>query len=49
MYEIENIDNLNIVTIAVNRKKYFEKYRDKNFKKKYKELKKVTPVMHFEA
>ena len=49
MYEIENIDNLNMVTIAVNPKEYFEKYRDQSFNKKHKGLKKDTPVMHFEA
>ena len=49
LYEIENIENPNIVTTAVNLKEYFEKYRDKSFNKKHKGLKKDTPGMHFEA
>ena len=28
LYEIENIDNPNLVTIAINPKEYFEKYKD---------------------
>ena len=40
LYEIESIDNPNIVTIPVNLKKYFEKYWDKSFSKKHKGLKK---------
>ena len=39
LYEIENIENPNIVTTAVNLKEYFEKYRDKSFNKKHKGLK----------
>ena len=36
LYETESIDNANIVTIAVNPKEYFVKYRDKNINKKHK-------------
>ena len=39
----------NIVTIAVNPKEYFKKYRDKSFNKKDKGLKKDTPGMYSEA
>ena len=49
LYEIESIGNANIVTIAVNPKEYFEKYKDKSINKKHKGLKKDTPGMHFEA
>ena len=49
LYKIESIYNPNIVTIAVNTKEYFEKYKDKSFNKKHKGLKKDTPGMHFEA
>ena len=28
LYEVENIDNANVLTIAVNPKEYFEKYKD---------------------
>ena len=39
----------NVITISVNPKEYFEKYRDKTVNKKYKALKKDTPGMNFEA
>ena len=29
LYEVESIDNPNMITIAVNPKKYFEKFRNK--------------------
>ena len=29
LYEIENIDNQNICTIAINPKEYFEKFRNR--------------------
>ena len=35
LYEIENMENPNIVTTAVNLKEYFKKYRDKSFNKKH--------------
>lgn len=37
LYEIESIDNANILTIAVNPKEHFEKYQDKNVIKNIKE------------
>ena len=49
MYEIESIDNPNIVTVTVNPKEYFGKFRDKCFNKKHKGIKKDTQRMHFEA
>ena len=49
LYEIESIDNPNIVTIAVNPKEYFEKCRDRSFNQKHKGLKKDSPGMVFEA
>ena len=42
LYEIENIYNLNILTIAINSKEYFEKYKDYSINKKYKGVKKKT-------
>ena len=36
LYKIQSIDNANIITIAVNPKEYFEKYRDKTVNKKQK-------------
>ena len=47
LYEVENIHNTNILTIAINPKKYFGKYFSIN--KKHKGLKKNTPGMDFEA
>ena len=49
LYEIENTGNTNILTIAINPKKYFEKCKDFSINKKYKGLKKYTPGMDFEA
>ena len=48
LYEVENINNTNI-SVAVNPKEYFEKYRDKTVNKKHKGLKRDTPGMIFEA
>ena len=36
LYEIENIDNQNICTIAVNPKEYFEKFKNRKINKKHK-------------
>ena len=49
LYEVESIDNPNVITISVNPKEYFEKYRDKTVNKKHKGLKRDTPGMNFEA
>ena len=49
LFEIESIDNANVITISVNPKECFEKYRDKTVNKKHKGLKKDTPGMNFEA
>ena len=43
LYGIESINNANIVTIAVNPKEYFEKYKDKSINKKQKGFKKKIP------
>ena len=40
LYEVENTNNTDIMTVAVNTKGYFEKYRDKTVNKKHKGLKK---------
>ena len=49
LYEIESIDNTNVIAISVNPKHYFEKYRDKTVNKKHKGLKRDMPGMNFEA
>ena len=48
LFEIENIDNANICTIAVNPKEYFEKFKDKNINKKHKGVRKNTKGMDFQ-
>ena len=35
LYGIDNIDNTNICTIAVNLKKYFEKLKNRSINKKH--------------
>ena len=49
MYEVENINKANILTIAVNPKEYFEKHKDYSVNKKHKGVKRNTPGMDFEA
>ena len=49
LYEIENIDNPNLVTIAINPKENFEKYKDYSINKKHKGVKKNTPGMNLEV
>ena len=48
LFEIENIDNPNICTVAVNPKEYFEKFKDKNINKKHKGVRKNTKGMDFQ-
>ena len=48
LFEIGNIDNPNVCTIAVNPKEYFEKFKNRNINKKHKGVKKGTPGMMFE-
>ena len=48
LFEIENIENQNICTVAVNPKEYFEKFKDKNINKKHKGVRKNTKGMDFE-
>ena len=49
LYEIENIDNQNICTIAVNPKEYFEKIKNRKINKKHKGVRKDTQGMNFES
>ena len=48
LFEIENIDNPNICTVAVNPKEYFEKFKDKNINKKHKGVRKNTKGIDFQ-
>ena len=47
LYEVESVNNPNVITIAVNPKKYFEVFKNRNFNKKHKGVKKTTPGMDF--
>ena len=49
LYEIENTDNANICTIAVNPKEYFEKFKNRSINKKHKGIRRDTPGMSFES
>ena len=49
LFEIENINKANIITIALNPKEYYEKYIDYSDNKKHKGPKRGTPSMDFEA
>ena len=49
LYEVENIDNPNLVTIVVNPKEYIEIFKNKAINKKHKGVKKSTPGMNFES
>ena len=49
LFEIENIDNANVLTIARNPKEYLKHFVDHSDNKKYKGLKKSTPGMDFDS
>ena len=49
LYEVESIDNANLVTIAVNPNEYIEIFKSKDLDKKHKGIKKTTPGMNFES
>ena len=49
LFEIENIDRPNIITIALNPKEYYERFSDHSDNKKHKGLKKLTPDMDFDS
>ena len=49
LFEIENINNQNICTIAINPKEYFEKFKDRKINKKHKGVRKDTKGMNFES
>ena len=49
LFEIENIDKPNVITIALNPKEYYERFIDHTDNKKHKGLKKSTPDMDFDS
>ena len=49
LYKIQNIDNANVCTIAINPKGYFEKFKDRGMNKKHKGVKRNTREVDFES
>ena len=49
LYEVENVDNQNICTIAINPKEYFEKFKNRKINKKHKGVRRDTSGMCFES
>ena len=49
LYEVESVDNANLITIAVDPKEYYEIFRNKSINKKHNGVKKSTPGMNFES
>ena len=49
LFEIENIDKPNLITIALNPKEYYEQFIDHSDNKKHKGIKKSTPGMDFDS
>ena len=49
LFEIENIDNANVLTTTLNPKEYYERFVDHYGNKKHKGLKKSTPGMDFDS
>ena len=49
LYEVENLDNLNLWTIVINLKEYFEKFKDRKINKKHKGVRRDTPGMAFQS
>ena len=49
LYEVENFDNTNPCTIAINPKEYFEKFKDRKINKKHKGVRRDMPGMTFQS
>ena len=49
LFEAENINKANVVTVAINPKEYLEEFEDLSINKKHKGIKKGTPGMDFSA
>ena len=49
LYEIENINNANICSIAVNPLEYFEKFKNRTFNKKHKGVRRDHNGINFES
>ena len=48
LFEIENIDKPNVITITLNPKEYYERFNDHSNNKKHKGLHKSTRGMNFD-
>ena len=48
-FEVENIDNANVITIELNPKEYYERFVNYSDNKKNKGIKKLTPDMAFDS
>ena len=49
LFEIENIDKPNVITIALNPKEYYERFIDHSDNKKHQGIKKSTPGIYFDS
>ena len=49
LFEAENVNKANVITIAINPKEYLEEFEDLSINKKHKGIKKGTPGMDFSA
>ena len=49
LYEVENINNPNICTVAINPTEYFEKFKNRKINKKHKGVRRGTLGMNFES
>ena len=49
LFEIENINNANVITVALNPKEYYERFINHSDNKKHKGIKKLTPGMDFDS
>ena len=47
LYEVENLDNANLCTIAINPKEYFVKFKNRKINKKHKGVRRGTSGMTF--
>ena len=49
IFEIENINNANVITVAFNPKEYYQRFINHSDNKKHKGMKKLTPDMDFDS
>ena len=49
LYEVQNLDNANVCTIAINPKECFEKFKDRKVNKKHKGVRRDMPGITFES